>query len=197
MLDPRFRIVLLQRLPSEVRGESESVIAAEKAYISERFVPLSNEDLARLLQSDSEARDLFMEIGSDQIILSYSVNFVTSSGKINDDITLCNALNDKVFELCSITGPTRSAKDLNRIKVIVTSSSFDPTNYGQPFVDHYARRLGLKPEDGRSIDFLISTTMNPWATITPDGFDFLEVATEALRSAVIEALDTVAPSRHD
>ncbi|MDP9104851.1 MAG: pyridoxal-dependent decarboxylase [Candidatus Eremiobacteraeota bacterium] len=188
MEDPRFRIVFFQELPSEQRGAPPDEIAAEKAYIREHFVNVTNADLEKLLRADRKARELFMEIGSDQVILAYSFNFYGDDGALNQDPAKVNELMDGVFALCSVTTPPASAAELNERNLIVTSSSFDPALYGADFVDRYARRLGLPAGTGVPLDFLISTTMNPWTTETPCG-DFLKVIEESLRGAVHRALD--------
>jgi glutamate/tyrosine decarboxylase-like PLP-dependent enzyme len=188
MEDERFKIVFFQELPSERAGASPDVVAAEKRYIRDHFVDVSNEKLKALLRSDAKARDLFAELGSDQVILAYSFNFYERPGRLNQDPGKVNTLMDKVFDRCSITKPPSSTANLNKVELIVTSSSFDPDLYGADFVDRYAERLGLPPGAGVPIDFLISTTMNPWTTETPDG-DFLKVIERSLRTAVHHALD--------
>lgn len=185
LTDPRFRLVLFQMLPAERENRGAKETEAQRNFIRRHFVRSSNAELRKLLVRDRAARSLFMEIGSDQVILAFSCNFVDSSGRMNTVSKDMNALNDRVFELCSVTKPV---PDLNKINLILTSSSFDPRAYGQPFVDHYCRRLGVVPEPGLAISFLISTTMDPWTTDTSKG-DFLAVVESALRSAVHQAID--------
>ena len=150
----------------------------------QHFVESTNANLLRLLNRDARARDLFMELGSDQVILAFSFNFVDKHGSLNTDARKLNKLNDAVFSLCSVTG---LARDLNAKDLILTSSSFDPAAYGQPFVDHYCARLGVDPVPDLPVSFLISTTMDPWTTDTPAG-DFLEEVEKALRTAVHRAI---------
>lgn len=186
----RFTITFFQMLPSEREQRSEAEIDREKDYIRNTFLTPNNEDLKALLEKPGTARDLFMQLGSDQVILAYSFNFVSKDGRPNTDATRMNALNKKVFEICSIT---RLVPELNSKRLIITSSDFGPGAYGQPFVDHYSRRCGVTPVEGLPIDFLISTTMDPWTTdasypypSAPGGF-LVEVE-NALRAAVQEAL---------
>jgi len=188
MNDPRFRIVFLQELPSERHGAGKAAIDAEKDYIRKHFVNCSNKDLTKLLHRDSKAKELFMELGSDQVVLAYSFNFFDASGELNQDLDKMNALNSRIFDLCSVTKKRMSPAELDEIGLILTSSSFDPAVYGSAFVDHYALRLGLPPGSDTPIKFLISTTMNPWTTYTPSG-DFLQVIEDSLRDAVHRALD--------
>src|SRR4029079_13924799 len=125
-------------------------------------------------------KTLFKALGSDQVILSYAFNCYDPVTKDwNQDPLKLKTLNDKIFEICSITDITENP---NKVDLILTSSQFDADVYGQDFVQHYARRLGLRGEVS-SVGFLISTTMNPWTTDTVKG-DFLEVVEVTLRGAV-------------
>ncbi len=138
-----------------------------------------------LLKRNRKAQALFMDLGSDQVILAYSFNFFDKSGRsLNKDAKKLKELNDAIFELCSITKP---GDDLNRKDLIVTSSAFDAESYGGQFVDHYCRRLGVSNPNNLAIPFLISTTMDPWTTDTPRG-DFLQEVERALRHAFYQAL---------
>lgn len=185
MTDPRFRLVLFQMLPAERENLGEREIEAQRKFIRRHFVRTSNAKLRGLLRRNPAARRLFMDIGSDQVILAFSCNFVDAAGRMNTDARAMNALNDRIFSLCSVTKPVA---DMNKLDLILTSSSFDPRAYGQPFVDHYCRRLGVVPEPGLAADFLISTAMDPWTTETSKG-DFLAVVESALRKAVHRAID--------
>lgn len=182
MQDEKFRAVVFQRLPSERRGESGD---GERAYIRDHFVNVSNRDLDTLLHQDPYAAKLFREMGSDQVILAYSFNMLDERGAPNKDVGLMNDLNLRVFELCSVT---RETPLLEQKKLIVTNSSFDPQEYGEHLVADYARRLGVDYDGKTPVQFLISTTMDPWTTDTPDG-DFLEVVAAALRDAVLQAIE--------
>lgn len=190
MLDPRAKLTFLQQLPAELAGGSPQAIEDEKAYIRANFVNCTNDQLKQLLSRDSVASSLFSEMGSDQVILSYAFNFVDEAGTINKDLSRANRLNEEVYNICSMSVPPTTIDDLNRLKLIITSSSFDPEIYGQPFVDLFARRMGLESTAGKAISFLISTTMDPWTTDTPGG-DFLAVIEGALMEAVHQALDTL------
>src|SRR5262249_17049830 len=147
-----------------------AVIAQQIARV-ESFVPLSNEKLKELLAMDPAAKDLFMQLGSDQLILSYSFNFFSERHNAwNTDVKLCNKLNNTIYEICSIT---RRDDDPLTKNLILTGSDFDVESYGKPFVDHYCHRLGISNLGDKNVSFLISTTMNPWTTDTIKG-DFLE-----------------------
>jgi hypothetical protein len=191
MIDKRFTIGLFQMLPAELDRRPPEEVQKQKEYIRQKFVLANNKDLTALLKKDDDARQLFVELGSDLLIVAYSFNFFGDDGTLNNDADKMNCLNDKVFEICSITEPIQ---DLNSKRLIVTSSRFDPAVYGQEFVDDYAFRvMGTKPPLGVPIQFLISTTMGPWATAAgSDGASnldgFLEKVEEALREAACTAL---------
>jgi hypothetical protein len=185
---PRFRIALLQMLPAEHDGLGADAIKAEHDMVAS-FVKLDNEQLDAELARDPRAKALFKALGSDQVILAYAFNFLDPATKDwNQDPAQLKKLNDKIFEICSITD---IAEDPNKVDLILTSSQFNADVYGRDFVERYARRLGLTdPSKVNSVGFLISTTMNPWTTDTPRG-DFLEVVETTLRDAVHKAIDEV------
>jgi glutamate/tyrosine decarboxylase-like PLP-dependent enzyme len=202
--DPRqpslFKIVLFQMLPAERDGLGPDAVKQQRDMVAD-FVPRKNADLKALLNTRPKARELFEELGSDQVILAFAFNFLDpATGDWNQDGDKLNALNNKIFEICSITSKDENPQDIN---LILTSSQFDAEAYGSVFVEHYARRLGLS--DAKSISFLISTTMNPWTTDTTIG-DFLEVVESALRDAVYQGIkelgfaspsDTIPPDTPD
>lgn len=181
--DPRFTVTLFNRTPAErAHGRAEE-IAAEQALIR-RFVDLDNRALSRLLDEDAAARELFSQLGSDQVILAFSLNFRTPTG-VNTDLARANRFNERVFSLCSVIEPRANFDGLD---LILTSSRFDPAVYGHGFVDAFATRMGVRAAGALGVDFLISTTMDPWTTET-NGGDFLAVLEQALRRAAHRALD--------
>ncbi len=183
--DRRYSITLFQMLPAERDHQSPGQIDQQKQYIAANFVNCTNVELLTLLERDKKARDLFRDLGSDQVILAYSFNFKDNSGRWNEDVDNLVALNNQIFEICSIMDPT---VNLNTKLLVATSSDFDAESYGPAFVQHYGDRLGIKNPTATAIPFLISTTMDPWTTDTPSG-DFLAVVEDALRGAVYQALD--------
>ena len=188
----RLKIVVFQMLPAERRNEGDAAIQNQRNYIRDNFVHRSNEQLRKLLKGDEKARELFMELGSDQVILAYSFNFFDKSGtRLNTDAEKLKKLNDEVFNLCSIVKPR---ENLNKKELIVTSSAFDAENYGNHFVDHYCTRLGIRNSNNLPVPFLISTTMDPWTTDTTKG-DFLEKVENGLRNAFYRALNDLESRR--
>jgi glutamate/tyrosine decarboxylase-like PLP-dependent enzyme len=186
-----FKIVPFQMLPAERDGLGPDAIRRQYEQVK-HFVDLTNEELKALLKSDPETMKFFQELGSDQVILAYAFNFRDpSTGEWNKDPEQLNKLNNAIFEICSITR-VRTKEDPNAINLILTSSSFDEGVYGSDFIAHYADRLGVN--EAKSIGFLISTTMNPWTTDTPQG-DFLAVVEKALRDAVYQAINELTPAQ--
>jgi hypothetical protein len=183
-----FKIVPFQMLPAERDDLGPEAIRQQYEQVK-HFVDLTNDELKALLESDPRKFKFFQELGSDQVIIAYAFNFRDpSTGEWNKDPDRLNRFNNAIFEICSITS---DKEDPNAINLILTSSSFDEGVYGGEFVAHYANRLGVA--NATSIGFLISTTMNPWTTDTPQG-DFLAVVEKALRDAVYQAIDEIAPA---
>ena len=184
MDDPRFAVTLFNRTPAQRRRATLRGLAAERAMLR-RFANLSNAELEALLHSDKAARELFSQIGSDQVILAFALNPKLPDGTLNPDLARANMLNERVFTRCSVIEPRA---DLNELELILTSSRFDPAVYGQSFVDRFSRRMGVVAPPRAGVDFLISTTMDPWTT-EAGGTDFLLVIEEALRRSAHSALD--------
>ena len=182
--DPRFRVTMFNATPAERARRPDDELAAERAAIR-RFVEVDNAGLEAMLTADPDAKRLFTSLGSDQVILAFSLNFRTPDGRMNTELAKANALNDRVFQYCSLIEPRSDVSDLD---LVLTSSRFEPGIYGHHFVDAFCRRLGVVPGGDEGVDFLISTTMDPWTTET-DGGDFLAVIEAALVRAAHRALD--------
>ena len=185
--DARFSVTLFNRTPAQRMRARGAELAREQALLK-RFAELDNAGLRDLLDSDPAARELFGQVGSDQIILAFALNPLLPDGSPNADLARANALTDRVFTLCSVTEPKA---DLSGLDLILTSSRFDPAVYGQGFVDRFCRRMGVAARPGMGVDFLVSTTMDPWTT-EAGGVDFLGTVVAALRAAAHRALDELA-----
>ncbi len=185
---PRYKIVTFQELPAMPKSLIAQGAKDPLKYIEENFVSRTNEELWEFLEKDKDAKKLFNDLGSDQVILAYSFNFYTANQsnklELNRDVLKLNKLNKKIFDICSITTPPAN---LNDTKLILTSSEFDKDSHGKPFLDHYCRRLGVQNPNYSPVTFLISTTMDPWTTDTPKG-DFLQVVEDELREAAEKAI---------
>ena len=188
-----FIVALFQRLPAQKQGLSPEKVKEQLEYIKTQIVPKTNDELI----ADHEAMTLLKELGSDQIIISYAFNF-KQNGVLNPDVTAANNLNFEIFKLLSLAPPkfTRallgeSDSDVPTVPMIITQSSFDPAVYGQALVDDFRDRLGITEGDPSTpVNFLISTTMDPWLTDTAAG-NFIPTLIAALKSAVEEAIGLV------
>ncbi len=182
--DTRFRITLFNQTPAERARRPEAELTEEREAIR-HFVDLDNAALETSLLADPAAKQLFTSLGSDQVILAFSLNFRLANGQLNDDLAKANAFNDRVFHHCSLIEPRADMSDL---ELILTSSRYEPRVYGHHFVDAFCRRLGVRPQTDMGVNFLISTTMDPWTTET-EGGDFLLTIQEALRRAAHRSMD--------
>lgn len=187
--DDIIKVVPFQRLPAQKQQADQSTIAAQIAYIRDHFVQPQNDELMTLLENDAAALALFKELGSDQNIVTYAVNFKNENGW-NTDIGLMNDLNTKIYEKLSIS--TFDGGVVPKQPMFVTSSSFDVPTYGQAFVDAYGARAGVNPTGGQPMTILISTTQDPWVTATAEG-NFLPKVVDAFlttaRRATTEILN--------
>ena len=175
----RFKATVFQMLPAEFDGAGPDEIKSQRDMVS-GFVNLTNDQLLARLKIDADADKLFREIGSDQVILTFALNFRDpKTGAWNTDIKKCNDFNNEIYEACSVVSQNESLADLD---LILTGSEFGAKSYGADFVRHFSNRIGLHNPDAVPVAFLISTTMNPWTTDTENG-DFLAIVEDALRSA--------------
>jgi len=190
--DDFIKVVPFQRLPAQKAGEDAEAVARQIAYIRDRFVPLQNDELVALLERDEDALKLFKELGSDQNIVTYAVNFKTMDGW-NSDVALMNELNTAIYQALSIS--TYDGGVVPEQPMFVTSSAFDVPSYGQAFVDAYANRAGLRPTNGTSMSFLISTTQDPWVSATEDG-NYIPKVIESFKStARVAAVEIMKKNR--
>lgn len=178
--DDPFVIVPFRRIPAEAAGKTPVEQQEELALIRERIVGLSNEVLHEELDRDPALAALFGALGPDLTVINYAFNFRTASG-LNTDPALMNELNMAIFRACSIE--ENADYEVPGQELILTQAAFDPAVYGQAFCDGFARRLGVAPQDGLPVDYLISTMQNAWITNTSAG-NFIPDLIAALRGVV-------------
>ena len=166
-------VVPVQRIPAERQGGTPAQIQAQLDLIKERIVNRQNNEIV----ADPEAFDLLRELGSDQIIITYGLNF-KRKGVLNTDPDLANDFMHDVFGLLSLQANKTPPPDL-----IVTTSEFDPDTYGKRFVQTFMERLGLSVTTIPTMNFLSSTTMCPWLTATATD-NFIPTLAEAFDTAV-------------
>lgn len=159
---PDFTVTPFQRLPSErVPGATPADVAAEKRRIADKIASLRDTDLVSALLEDRDVYGLFRSIGPDLTITTYAFNLVTAEG-VNRDPLLMNEMNNLVYSRLSLQAFNGGV--IPTIPMFVTSSTFDTETYGADFVADFARRAGCTPVPGLAMNFLISTTQNPWLT---------------------------------
>ncbi|WP_373027900.1 pyridoxal-dependent decarboxylase [Sulfitobacter sp.] len=180
--DECFKVVPFQRLPAEKQGKSKAEIAAQLALIRDEIVPRENDDLLAYFADNPDAQTLFREMGSDQNIVTYALNFRTADGW-NTDVALANDFNTAMFQALSIGA--YNGGEVPSQPMFVTSSSFEVGDYGQEFVDAFGARLSLAPTNGSGINFLVSTTQDHWVTATEKG-NWLPMVLEALKETALE-----------
>jgi len=179
-----FVVVPVQQIPAEREGLSPAQIAAQMDFIKTRIVPVQNNALVQ----DAEAMALLKELGSDQIIITYGLNF-KCQGAVNPRADLANQFMQDVFLKLSVRPSEGAADQMDIPNLIITTSDFTPEEYGDEFVTTYMQRLGVDvPTSGLpTMHFLSSTTMCPWLTATADG-NFIPELIEAFRAAVAAVL---------
>lgn len=157
---PDFTVTPFQRLPAEaVPGATASDIAAQRQVIRDHILPLQDADLVASLREDPALFALFRDMGPDLTITTYAFNLVSAQG-INASPSLMNEMNDLIYRRLSLQSFNGGV--ITATPMFVTSSDFDPALYGQDFVSDFATRSGVVPQPGLPMNFLISTTQNPW-----------------------------------
>ncbi|WP_437815666.1 pyridoxal-dependent decarboxylase [Sorangium sp. So ce1078] len=174
--EDRFIIVPVPRLPAEIGGGD---VESELQFIRERINRPSLEELL----ADPEAMALLPELGPDQNILTYAINFKHPDGSINTSLEMMNRLNKAIYDLLSIA----PGDDIYHYRMIVSTTDFSEEHYGKIFIEDYKRRLGVSASPGSTVTVLRSTMMAPWLLESPDG-SILDVLEIELRDAIYKAM---------
>jgi glutamate/tyrosine decarboxylase-like PLP-dependent enzyme len=179
-----FIVVPVQQIPAEREGKSPAEIAQQMDFIKTRIVPVQNNELVQ----DAEAMALLQELGSDQIIITYGLNF-KRQGVLNDQADLANQFMQDVFLKLSVRPSEESPDQMDIPNLIITTSDFTPDEYGNDFVATYMQRIGVTVPGAQlpTMHFLSSTTMCPWLTATADG-NFIPELIKAFRAAIAAVL---------
>ncbi|MGI8951003.1 MAG: pyridoxal-dependent decarboxylase [Chitinophagaceae bacterium] len=155
-----FFFVPLVPIPAIQQGKSSEDVQKQYEFIRDRIVNKTNEQLI----NDAEAFALFKELGGDQTIITYMYNYYNDDGKPNTDMDKVNELNDCIYRAFSFSEQPGKAEHVPEI--VVTSSSFTRGDYGDTLMDNLCLRLGVTNGCDDSINFIISTIMNPWLSNT-------------------------------
>ena len=178
--DP-FIVVPVQQIPAEKEKKSQKEIKAQLDYIRTNIADKQNNEI----RWDNDAMELLLLLGSDQIIITYGLNFKDAKGNLNTDPKLVNDFNHAVFEKLSLKA---DSKGTNKTPLIITTSEFEPEVYGNDFVQTYMERLMKCQCPPITMKFLSSTTMCPWLTATEQG-NFIPTLTNAFRLGILDVLD--------
>ncbi|HEX3853105.1 MAG TPA: pyridoxal-dependent decarboxylase, partial [Polyangiaceae bacterium] len=113
--DP-FRIAFVQRLPAEKAGLPPTEVEHELENIRSWFVGKSNDEIVQ-----GGHYDFFKQLGSDQTILSWAVNFKNRDGSWNQSVEKLNALNSALYTVFSMMPlADGKLKKPSSVKLIVT-----------------------------------------------------------------------------
>lgn len=176
-----FFIVPLVPIPAIQQGLNATAVQQQYEFIRDRIVNVDNETLI----ADEEAYALFKELGGDQTIITYLYNYYENGTQPNTDMAKVNALNDCVYRAFSFSEKPGEAEHIPEI--VVTSSSFTRGNYGDVLMDGLRSRMGVTNGYNDSINFIISTIMNPWLTNSTQGSfipNLIEIITRNVNTMV-------------
>src|SRR5262249_35830395 len=126
-----FKVVPVPRLPAERRGEDA---AAERRQVAE-LIDGRRDDV----RADPQAIALLREIGPDENILAYALNFYRADGTLNPALKAANQFNKAIYGLLSI----KPDSDIYGYPLVVSTTDFDQSAYGPAFIADYKRRLGV------------------------------------------------------
>ncbi|RMB60521.1 decarboxylase [Dokdonia sinensis] len=158
-----FFFVPLVPIPAIQQGGDEATILAQYEFIRDRIVNVTDEQLL----ADTEAFNLFKELGGDQSIITYMFNYYEDDGSKNTNLDKVNKLNDDVYRTFSFNDKPGVQEHVPEL--VVTSSSFTRDNYGDMLMDDLRGRLGVTDNPDEKINFIISTMMNPFLSNTVKG----------------------------
>ncbi|MEM7561741.1 MAG: pyridoxal-dependent decarboxylase [Pseudomonadota bacterium] len=190
-----------QRLPAEREGGKPADIQKQKQYIANNFIHCTTNALIQDVmgmgqpektEAQKKATELFQKIGSDLSIVTYALNFSTPAG-LNQNLELMNELNDRVFRKLSLQPEKKNAKTkgVPSAEMFVTASAFDPAHYGSDLVDNFVTRAGATPEPDTAVNFLISTTQNPWLSTTVENQVMIGKLIDILRATAVREAEAI------
>ncbi len=157
-----FFVIPLVPIPAIQQGLPPVQVQQQYEFIRDRIVNKTNAEI----MADAEAFTLFKKLGGDQTIVTYLYNFYNNDGTPNSDMNKVNTLNDKIYRAFSFKPYENNTENT---EIVVTSSSFSRAIDGDQLIDNLRLRLGVNNEYDASINFIISTVMNPWLSNTVKG----------------------------
>jgi len=160
--DLPFFVVPLIPIPAVQQGLSASEVQQQYEFIRDRIVNKTNDQLL----ADREAFSLFKSLGGDQTIVTYLYNFYNNDGKPNNDMSKVNDFNNEIYRRFSYKPYEDNTR---KTEIVVTSSAFSRDANGDLLIDNLRQRLGVETDKDASINFIISTIMNPFLSNTLKG----------------------------
>jgi hypothetical protein len=160
--DLPFFVVPLIPIPAIQQGLGPVAVQQQYEFIKDRIVNKTNEQLL----ADPEAFKLFKILGGDQTIVTYLYNFYNSDGTPNNDMSKVNDFNNEIYRKFSYKPYEDNTQNT---EIVVTSSAFTRESDGNLLIDSLRQRLGVETDPDASINFIISTIMNPWLSNTVNG----------------------------
>jgi hypothetical protein len=197
--DP-FVCVPLTRLPSQRDGLRDDGFW-EQAI--EQLAGLRVDDILH----DRDLTERFNELGPDQNIVDYAFNLRSPDGTVNTDPDLCRQLNKAVYEAFHVkeghtdehTTKIAFGENVEKYPLLISQTQMSPADYGDAFIDDFARRLGLDTSSAqvdRTLFVNRSVLMDPWLWKTEqDGRLFLDTTMSILRDGVSRAADELLSRR--
>lgn len=178
-----FFVVPLIPIPAIQQGKSPAEVQKQYEFIRDRIVNKTN---AQLL-ADPEAFSLFKELGGDQTIVTYMYNYYNKNGSVNSNAKKLYDFNNAIFTEFSFSKKPGGKEHVPEI--VVTSSEFTRSNYGDAFIDKLRSRLGVTDNKDEPVYFIISTLMNPWLSNTVKGSFIPELISIITRNVSKIAVD--------
>jgi hypothetical protein len=154
-----FVFIPFNELPSE-KGDPKAFLNSpeveqERQWIRDNIIGKDNQEL---ITSDAAMKKL-RELGSDLNINAFAINWKDEEGNLNKDLEEANYLMKRVVDRLSIT---TADTDPTQISVYLTSTRFEPEDYGQCAL-HFMERMGLdKCEQGLFV--IRNVVMSPFPT---------------------------------
>jgi hypothetical protein len=176
-----FKIIPMNKLPSEMKGLSPKEIEEERQLIRDTILTKTN---AEIVKSDKEKKTLALlrALGSDLNINAFALNFRLTpgpNGKWNDDVEEANYLMSRVIERLSVDSPS---DDPSALEFVLTSTMFSKKLYGE-CASTFKDRLGLV-DDERDLMVLRNVVMNPFPSVGSCIRDLSEVFERVVKEEV-------------
>ena len=153
----------------------------ERRHIYDRLLSKLQEASPTGMQealADPELSDILRNQGPDQNIVDYVFNFKYEDGYVNTDPQAFDAFNQAVYDAFHVDwlAIDKGEKRLQDYPVLISSTRFDRSVYGDTFMNSFASRIGLaQPREIGNLICLRSTVMSPYLMYTEAGSFLAEI----------------------